>query len=356
MAPPPDSPQNPFLQEFLEKSGLLKKDEPEFPEIPEIPPHLSNPDGAEIPDEPALSSSSSDFPETPSDPIEDPLQEPVLGDSLSPSEPLDTPADALPGALDDAPIELPAESVASDPLSEAPESAPESSLPPPPSSEEVVAEIKDYSENISPASAAAPAAVPFHLYITGHLNDHEKEKLLDILSRENMGIREMDLEPQLSEGKILIPRISEYAGVLLIQALRGSATQMLLAPSDGALEPASSHIFPEVDPSHSQSSSWRDANHPAERIPVTPDSTIPNLPDFIVVDTIIVSSALNTEFIEAERSPKYQDLIDSLKKELKYKAHRKGAHAILKFQIQTDTLTLPSRYRITLSGLAVRAP
>ena len=92
--------------------------------------------------------------------------------------------------------------------------------------------IKSYSENLVAADAQIAAAFPFTLKIDGKLTAEETEKLLTILARENMGFREVDLETQIAEGRILIPRISEYAGIVLIQALRGISAKMYFGPSD----------------------------------------------------------------------------------------------------------------------------
>src|SRR5437764_1503439 len=73
-----------------------------------------------------------------------------------------------------------------------------------------------------------PTSFPFSLMIEGTLRPEEREKLIDLISREKFGIREVDLEPQLESGRILIPRISEYAGVLLVQALRNTQARLRL--------------------------------------------------------------------------------------------------------------------------------
>ena len=75
-------------------------------------------------------------------------------------------------------------------------------------------------------------SIPFSLMITGTFPDTDKEKLLEILSKNSFGIRGADLEPQFEAGKVLIPRISEYAGVMIVQALRDAPLEMTLAPAD----------------------------------------------------------------------------------------------------------------------------
>lgn len=134
--------------------------------------------------------------------------------------------------------------------------------------------VKKFTEEVIVPINAVPAAFPFSLLITGGLSAEEKEKLLNLVSKENMGIRELDLEPQLENDRILIPRISEYAGVLLVQALRGTQAQMKLGPSESIFIPH--EMQGEAQNHHSGSLAHEnkithdtDISHPAEDLPLT---------------------------------------------------------------------------------------
>jgi|GEM_PF-1802750 len=220
-----------------------------------------------------------------------------------------------------------------------------------------------WTEKVSSAAEQiVPASYPFSLLITGPLTAHEKEKLLDILSRENMGIREVDLEPQLISERVLIPRISEYAGVLLVQALRGTRAKLRLGPADSIFmtEETREEYLPETE---IKTGSVRDlsgnlsgdGSHPAERIRISADSSIPGIPQIQLIDFVIASATLEAETVEAQSSPEYQAVLDALIRELKYKAYRKGAQAITQFALELISLSLPSQYRLTVSGSAVKA-
>lgn len=215
-------------------------------------------------------------------------------------------------------------------------------------------QLRDFAEKEAPAKPNVPASFPFSLLITGHLLPEEKEKLLDLITRENMGIREIDLEPQFQGGRILIPRISEFAAVMIVQALRGIRAQIKMGPSD--------QIFATTDTrdetsasSNSENVSVRyisDLEHPAENLPITSENHLQNQP-FDLIDMVSASAALRSDSIEAESTTEYQQIVEALQREIKYKAFRKGAIAIINFKIQLTMLTSPTHYRVTVLGTAV---
>lgn len=216
-------------------------------------------------------------------------------------------------------------------------------------------EVREYSEKIPLGRPAVQAALPFSLLVEGHLSPQEKEKLLDIINRHDMGIRELDLEPQLDEGRILIPRISEYAGVLLVQALKSSAAKMRLGPSDKIF------LSSQTEPDHLHLGSQEIKvtssvvpTHPAERVVLTSQSHLPNLEHFLVVDLVTASAAIRSGAVEAELSTEYQDTLEALQRELKFKAFRKGATAVINFNAQLTALSPPTHYRLMVMGSAVR--
>src|SRR5690606_25169725 len=92
--------------------------------------------------------------------------------------------------------------------------------------------IRAYAQNIAVGKPAVAAAYPFTLMINGRLSDIEHAKLLDMISSHQMGFTDVDLEPQLEAGRVLLPRISEYAGILIIQALRDANVTFQFGSSD----------------------------------------------------------------------------------------------------------------------------
>jgi uncharacterized protein YbjQ (UPF0145 family) len=220
-------------------------------------------------------------------------------------------------------------------------------------------EMKSYAERVAVGKPAVAAAFPFSLRIDGRLSPEEREKLLDVLYRHPMGIGERDLEVQFESGKLLLPRISEYAAVLVVQALRGAPVSMRLGPSDGIYSTSdtrSNDDDPILTSRELSLAVGTAAQGVAEHIPITPASSLPGLPRYLVLDVVTASAALKTQVVEAQSSTEYQEILEALQRELKNKAYRKGATAILNFSVQLTSLSLPTHYRITVVGSAVRAP
>jgi hypothetical protein len=214
------------------------------------------------------------------------------------------------------------------------------------------------SEQLSAGKENVPAAFPFSLMIEGWLAPEERERLLDLMSRQNLEIREVDLEPQFEAGRILIPRVSEFVCVMIVQALRGTAADIRLGPSDDIFATEDTRTRPDEGlpyRSPPPRSPQYDTEHPAERIPVTADSSAPGMGPLLVIDVVTASALLSTQVVEASSSSEYQEMLESLQRELKLKAWRKGATAILNFSIELTALTLPTRYRMLVSGSAVRS-
>ncbi len=221
-----------------------------------------------------------------------------------------------------------------------------------------IEKVRQFSENLSPSQTFVPAAFPFSILIRGPLLPNEKEKLIEILSQENIGIREIDLEPQFESEQILIPRISEYAGVLLVQALRGAAAEIQLGPSDSIFAtPDTQTSSQESLPSDSKQSRiyTSDMGHPAEQLPITSDHQFAEIPQFTHLDTLTASATLKSTVVEAESSSEYLEIIDALQREIKYKAYRKGASGIINLKIQLNQLSSPSHYRVLVLGTAIQS-
>jgi len=241
------------------------------------------------------------------------------------------------------------------------ESTPETTLPDmqPISPSQILSEVSA-PITTAPREERSIASYPFTLRIRGKLTTLEKEKLCDILSREKMGIREVDLEPQFHADHILLPRISEYSGVILVQALRGTSATMELLPSDQAELEENSQFQPEgifvtsESDSLSGDSATQSAIHPAELIPITSDASWAENKTFRVIDVVTASATLETQAVEASRSPAYQEMLDALQRELRFKAYHKGANAIIHFSVQLQVLSLPTRYKLLVMGSAIK--
>lgn len=347
--PPPDpsltpapsaAPENPTAPEPFPSadSNSVGPPEPDLPSAPE-------PDSFNFPTPEPSSNASSNFSTDSSDGVLDSSLNNSLDASLTPPE---TPPEEPPALQPE--VLAPSPSASNDPPSPVQATAD-------PKSRNSIENIKKFSESVPIGKPAVPAAYPFSLLITGPLLAEEKEKLLDLLSRENMGIREIDLEPQLASGKILIPRMSEYAGILLVQALRGTQADIRFGPSDSIFQskddpPENNEGF--FDANQNQVIQSADQTHPAEQLPITSEKDLPQIPHFKVIDTITASALLKLQAVEVEASSEYQAMVDALQTEIKYKAYRKGASAIINFKVQLNSLSSPAEYRLLALGTAVQ--
>jgi hypothetical protein len=210
------------------------------------------------------------------------------------------------------------------------------------------------------ASTAAPAveaAEPFTVLIQGKLPPADQEKLCDLLESKNFGITRKDLEPQLSGDRILIPRISEFAATLIIQALRTAPVLMRMGPSDQIFATLDTQTQPQDPLYATPAPAMREHQKNlqlADDIPVVLGEVVPQQTVTQAIDVLTASAGIRSVSLEVKRSPEYNDLIESLKRELRFQALRKGAHAITSFQVLVQSLDLPSQYRITVLGTAVK--
>ncbi|MBI4925554.1 MAG: hypothetical protein HY843_06475, partial [Bdellovibrio sp.] len=217
--------------------------------------------------------------------------------------------------------------------------------------------LREFADQVPIGKPNIEAADPFHLVIEGKLTLSEKGKIIDLIEKHKIGIEKKDLEFQLDSGRVLIPRISEYAGVLIVQALRSSQAVLKLSPVSEESNDISSVVRSSAKKATPEIQYVADElDHPAENIPITQNSSLPGFIPYEFIDQMIVTATIKTSVVEATRSAEYQEVLEALTREMKYRAYRKGAQAILDFEISLTPLSSPDSYKLTLIGLAIRAP
>lgn len=202
------------------------------------------------------------------------------------------------------------------------------------------------------AALAIPAQRPFTLWIEGRFTDEDRDRILELLSRENFGIREVDLEPQWETGRVLVPQISEFAAMRVAQTLRESSLNLTLLPVSGAA-PAVSHGVPIKPPASAST------GHPADQIVVSAlDLPHPQdqSGDWETVDTLVATGLLKEPEWKASQSDTYSRLVESLKRELRYRAHIKKADALVRFkaEVLASPFQTENECRVQVSALALR--
>jgi len=208
-------------------------------------------------------------------------------------------------------------------------------------------DIKTYSEDTQGPMPEINLRYPFHLYITGKFGPFERDKLLYFITETPIGLSSSDLDLQIKSGRVLFPRISEFAGIKLIQELRDSGLQFSLKPS----------ARDEYEPvRHDPPLSFDyDAGANAEANPSNVDISIfpaasPLVKDYREMGPIQITQYLTSKMVEAEASELFQDVIDRMMEALKHKARLKGANALTNYEQKISTLRLPSQYQILVSA------
>lgn len=218
-------------------------------------------------------------------------------------------------------------------------------------------DTRHYSDHVAAAASPTLATNPYSLRIEGMLRQHEREALVQILTRENLGIREVELEPQFASGQILIPRVSEYAGVQIVQALRNSTARMRLGPSDRIFASKENHeedplIYPENP--DAEILITEEVAHRADQVLLTTEESLPGKQILQAMDVLHGSVNLKASHVAQSQSPVFHEAIERLKRQLKFQAHHRGANALLGFQYELHPLEGQTLYKLVVQARAVR--
>ncbi len=208
--------------------------------------------------------------------------------------------------------------------------------------------LKEYSEQSQTLAAPTTISVPFHLHISGNFGPFERDKLLLFITENPLGIASADLHLQIQAGRVLFPRISEFAAIKLIQDLRDSGLQFQLKPSQRDDDEPARHA--EVQSFHFKVESSKTFSDLPPILPASAQVTA----DYEVIDTVQYSQFLKSEIIEAEKSELFQEVLERMTTALKQKAKNRGAHAISQFSHRLVSLRLPSQYQVEISAVLLR--
>lgn len=276
-------------------------------------------------------------------------------DALPSLSPEDAPMETAAPILDDPSIEAPTESsrVEGTAVGQAIAGALSAESP------STMESVRAYSDHVAPAATPSVAETPYSLAIEGPIRQHEREALVNILTRENLGIREVELEPQFAAGHILIPRISEYAGVMIVQALRNTTAKIRLGPSERIFvsrEAADADDALVMPPSPDSEVFITEENAEAanDTIVITSADSIPGQKLLAAIDTLHNSMNLKAFSLSQPQSPIFQDAIERLKKQLKYQAHHRGANALVGFKYTLHPLEGQTMYKLVVEARAVK--
>lgn len=205
--------------------------------------------------------------------------------------------------------------------------------------------IRTYAEKVKEAPFLPGTRFPHHLLVSGEFDLYSRDKLLLFITENDVGISSSELDFQISAGRVLFSRISEFAGIKLIQDMRDSGLQFLLKPSPRDPD----EVLPESPTSRFRYEGSRTETAVDRKIPVLPPSAAKEA-GYVVFDSIRMVQYLRAEMLEVEKSELFQELIERMTEALKRRARLKGAEALGSLEHRVSPLRLPSQYEVELSA------
>jgi hypothetical protein len=277
-----------------------------------------------------------------------PEPEPRDTSSESDSSAPDSFADPLPPPPDPVVTDLGMDPIAEiDPITESLSS--ETSNSTPHLTSDFLDEVKSFSETIQGTTSLVEIFVPYHLYLSGTFGPYERDKLLLFITENEIGLTSQELDLQIQSGKVLFPRISEFAGIKIIQELRDSGLQVRFHPSERDMdETRQVHSGLEF---HFDANLGGSASTPTVRI-LSMDSA--ELTLYREIETLTSTQYLRANLVEVESSDLFQELLDRMTDSIKQRARIKGADALYRLQHHLSPLRLPSQYQVTLQAILLK--
>jgi hypothetical protein len=228
------------------------------------------------------------------------------------------------------------------------EAMPESALEP--IATENFDKLRNYSESLLNQTDPKNLQHPFHFYAEGKFTFFERDKLLRFITENPIGISSSELDLQLSAGRVFFSRISEYAGIRLIQELRDSRLSFRLVPSDR-----------EKDDLRSDTPAIRIQEAPEGKKSKTVETQIPVIhgataqrAQYEEFDSVQMIQFLKAEMIEVEKSELLQEVVDRMTEAIKQKARLKYAAAISQPEVTLTPLRLPSHYQVQVRAMLLK--
>jgi hypothetical protein len=211
-------------------------------------------------------------------------------------------------------------------------------------------DLKNYSEKSQGPIDEVAVHYPFHFYIEGTFGPFERDKLLLFITENSIGVSSIDLDLQLKSGRVLFPRISEFAGIKLIQELRDSGLDFRLTPSTRDAD----ETFPPTEALHYHYEPSSQSADPSLQPIILVAANSAQLKQYEEIDTVQASQFLKAEMVEAEKSELFQEVLERMTEALKQKARLKGGQALTHFEQKIVTLRLPSQYQLSVSATVLR--
>jgi uncharacterized protein YbjQ (UPF0145 family) len=231
--------------------------------------------------------------------------------------------------------------------------------------------VKKFGEKFAIGHPRIEASPPFSLLATFHSTEKVISRIRDVLTADDYGVQFKDVEVQMKSGKLLVPKVSEFAAVTLAMKLRdvvddievGLSSEIFKAKTPGVSDSDFDNVLFASDLMQMHSEDVKDLG--AE--PKTEKELFATNLDQIegykvtrILTAITVSKIVPNEIAEDPKSGRLEDETDVLTRELVARAFKLGAHGVigLTFTLKSYEIDAPlgkkKGYRLWGSGTAVR--
>lgn len=187
------------------------------------------------------------------------------------------------------------------------------------------------------------------LKIRGQVGPLERDRLLRLLSEHELGMSAQDLDVQIKSGRMLIPRINEYAATRIVQELRDSSLEFSVQDVDQEDEQKTPQVAARFSHARTQTEAPKSS---LEDVRICDRSDLLETEE--VFDLLEIPHTIGAQTVSAGKKDQYDALLGRVRLELKSRARIKGAHAIVDYQTTLDPLKDPAHYMLTVRGYLVR--
>jgi hypothetical protein len=212
----------------------------------------------------------------------------------------------------------------------------------------ILEDLKSYSDSKKAAPFEPGVRNHFNLILSGEFDPYSRDKLLLFITENPIGLSSSELDFQISAKRVLLPRISEFSGIKMIQELRDTGLSFRLKRSE-----EDSDAYAEDQDQNRFHYQAAPETSPDQDIPVLSLEMI-KIEEYTVLDSIQLVQYLRAEILEIEKSDLFQDLLQRMTDALKRRAKLKGASALTRLEHRITPLRLPSQYQIELSASLLR--
>lgn len=247
----------------------------------------------------------------------------------------------------------------------------------PPPQKQDLESIKQFGERLSigkPRLEAVPAFSVLLSMRSGHFSETCLKTIEELLETEDFGIRFQDVKVQTDQGKLLIPRISEFAAIVIAQKIRDSVDDIDIDVADEIYKGRSADVTTELNLVDAQTlDQHREEIHDLDSEPASENEVFTtNLSDLDevkeyrimrILSAITTSAIIDAMVAENPAGRAFEAATEKLTQELITRAFRLRANGVIGVTFTLRPINgyrdpagqVVRAYRMLGSGTAVRA-